>query len=347
MGSTISKISGEKKAKDHSRAIKKQKKEKEVEGAQKPVKLLLVGAGESGKSTITKQVKIIHQDGYSDAERQSYKPIVYANTVESMVKILTAMEAFDISFGDADCEEHAVKLRAAYKQLDVVDLASDVGLSLQKLWNDTGVKECYGRSREYPLNDSAAYFMEAFERLCDVEYVPTEQDVLRTRVKTTDVIETAFKYKHLNFQLIETAGSERQKLAQCFKDVTAIIFCVDLCAYDQGTKDNSTFVNPMLESLKMFHLICSMPLLVETSAILVLNKTDLFKDKISRYPLTNCFPEYQGESNFEETLNYIRQQFENQNNGSKEIYTHFTCATDTSNIRFVFEAVLNELMSKN
>jgi len=347
MGCTASKPEG-KGAKGVSNAIDKQLK-KDAEASRKCVKLLLLGAGESGKSTIAKQMKILHQDGFSDAERRNFKPVVYANTVQSMVAILKAMESLDILFGEADCDEHAVKLRAASSQMDDIDLASDVGPSLKKLWVDTGVQECYGRSREYQLNDSAAYYMEALERLCDAEYVPTEQDVLRTRVKTTGIIETTFDYKDLNFTLIDVGGqrSERKKWIHCFEDVTAIIFCVGLSAYDQVLiEDEET--NRMLESLKLFDSICNLPFFASTSMILFLNKKDLFEEKIARSPLSICFPEYQGESSYEDASNYIRQQFENQNKqeDSKEIYTHFTCATDTSNVRFVFDAVSDVLMRK-
>ena len=52
------------------------------ERASREVKLLLLGAGESGKSTIVKQMKIIHETGYSDEERKQYKPVVYSNTIQ-------------------------------------------------------------------------------------------------------------------------------------------------------------------------------------------------------------------------------------------------------------------------
>lgn len=42
-------------------------------------------------------------------------------------------------------------------------------------------------------------------------------------------------------------------------------------------------------------------------------------------------------------------KFENQNKqkGTKEIYTHFTCATDTNNIQFVFDAVTDVIIKNN
>jgi len=348
MGCTASKIEGDKEARQKNNQIDKQLR-KDAEAERKHVKLLLLGAGESGKSTIAKQMKILHQDGFSDAERRNFKPVVYANTVQSMVAILKAMEALEISFGDEGCLDDAQKLRNATSQMTDFDLATDVGPSLKKLWADSGVQECFSRSREYQLNDSAAYYMEALDRLCNADYVPTEQDVLRTRVKTTGIIETTFEYKELNFTLIDVGGqrSERKKWIHCFEEVTAIIFCVGLSAYDQVlVEDEET--NRMRESLKLFDQICNLNFFQKTSMILFLNKKDLFEEKIKKSPLSICFPEYEGEDDFEQSSNYIRQQFEAQNKqgDSKEIYTHFTCATDTTNVRFVFDAVSDVLMRK-
>lgn len=55
-------------------------------------------------------------------------------------------------------------------------------------------------------------------------------------------------------------------------------------------------MNRMIESMKLFDSICNNKWFVETSIILFLNKKDLFQDKISKSPLTICFPEYQGKA---------------------------------------------------
>ena len=58
------------------------------------------GAGESGKSTILKQMKLIHEGGYSRDERESFKEIIYSNTVQSMRVILEAMESLELPLDD-------------------------------------------------------------------------------------------------------------------------------------------------------------------------------------------------------------------------------------------------------
>jgi guanine nucleotide-binding protein G(i) subunit alpha len=63
--------------------------------------LYFIGAGESGKSTIVKQMKIIHETGYSKEECEQYRPVVYSNTIQSLMAIIRAMGQLRINFGDS------------------------------------------------------------------------------------------------------------------------------------------------------------------------------------------------------------------------------------------------------
>ncbi|MEQ2196811.1 Guanine nucleotide-binding protein G(k) subunit alpha, partial [Xenoophorus captivus] len=130
----------------------------------------------------------------------------------------------------------------------------------------------------------------------------------------------------------------------------------------------------------LFDSICNNKWFTVTSVILFLNKKDLFEEKIARSPLTICYPEYTGETtlyinillkissyslrfsvtaplfvtsesenSYEEAAAYIQCQFEdlNKRKDTKDIYTHFTCATDTKNVQFVFDAVTDVIIKIN
>ncbi|KAJ7408972.1 hypothetical protein WISP_117301 [Willisornis vidua] len=221
--------------------------------------------------------------------------------------------------------------------------------AMMRLWADSGIQECFNRSREYQLNDSAQYYLDSLDRIGAADYQPTEQDILRTRVKTTGIVETHFTFKNLHFRLFDVGGqrSERKKWIHCFEDVTAIIFCVALSGYDQVLHEDET-TNRMHESLKLFDSICNNKWFTDTSIILFLNKKDIFEEKIKKSPLAICFPEYTGPNTFTEAVAYIQNQYESKNRSTtKEIYTHITCATDTNNIQFVFDAVTDVIIANN
>jgi len=141
--------------------------------------------------------------------------------------------------------------------------------------------------------------------------------------------------------------SERKKWIHCFEDVTAIIFCVAMSEYDQVLHEDET-TNRMQESLKLFDSICNNKWFGDTSIILFLNKKDLFEEKILRSALTICFNEYAGAQEYGEAAAYIQAQFEAKNKSTtKEIYCHMTCATDTQNVQFVFDAVTDVIIANN
>ena len=220
-----------------NRNIEKSLRE-ERERTARDVKLLLLGAGESGKSTIVKQMQIIHRTGYNEEDCLKYKPVVYSNTVQSMVTIIRAMGKLDIPFSGADKEEAArqfFRLAQEHAERESRDLSEQFWHTIRDLWQDSGVQECYNRSNEYQLNDSAAYYFDSIERISHLGYIPTEQDILRTRVRTSGIVEIQFSFRRLNFRMFDVGGqrSERKKWIHCFEAVTAIIFCVALSAYDQ------------------------------------------------------------------------------------------------------------------
>jgi len=313
------------------------------------VKMLLLGAGESGKSTILKQMKLIHDSGYSRDELESFKEIIFSNTIQSMRVILEAMDNMGLTFADPNCARQAQIILALPSQIEVDSLPSDVSAAVRTLWEDTNVQVAFSRSREYQLNDSARYYFDSMDRIGSPNYTPTDQDVLRSRVKTTGITETKFQIGDLTYSMYDVGGqrSERKKWIHCFENVTAIIFLVAISEYDQTLLEDET-VNRMQEALTLFDSICNSRWFVKTSIILFLNKIDLFKEKLPRSPMNKYFPDYDGGDNYDAACDYILNRFVSLNQSDvKQIYTHFTCATDTQQIKFVMAAVNDIIIQTN
>lgn len=69
------------------------------------LKLLLLGTGESGKSTVIKQMRIIYGEGYSDADRNDFRILVFRNCLRSIKAILDHMEKLGLSLADTSLRE--------------------------------------------------------------------------------------------------------------------------------------------------------------------------------------------------------------------------------------------------
>lgn len=118
------------------------------------LKLLLLGPGESGKSTFIKQMRIIHGAGYSEEERRAFRPLVYQNIFASMRAMIEAMDQLQIPFSRPENKHHAslVMSQDPYK---VTTFEKRYAVAMQWLWSDAGVRACYERRREFHLLDSA------------------------------------------------------------------------------------------------------------------------------------------------------------------------------------------------
>lgn len=314
------------------------------------IKMLLLGAGESGKSTILKQMKLIHEGSYSNKERETYKEIIYSNTVQSMHVILDAMEMMGIAIHHPNGQAYSDIIMNQPHQIEADTLDPAVTDAIVNLWKDPGVRECFARSREYQLNDSASYYFDSIVRIGDSNYLPSDQDVLRSRVKTTGITETNFEIGDLKYRMFDVGGqrSERKKWIHCFENVTAIVFLVAISEYDQMLYEDES-INRMQEALVLFDSICNSRWFVRTSIILFLNKIDLFKEKLPLSPIANFFPDYTGGCDLQLACDYFSSRFQalNQSHSTKQIYQHYTCATDTNQIKFVLSAVNDIVIQVN
>ena len=129
-------------------------------------------------------------------------------------------------------------------QIEADVLPRDVADAIRALWKDPAIKEAVRRSREFQLNDSAVYYFNAIDRMAAMNYLPTDQDILRSRVQTTGITETTFKVGELTYKLFDVGGqrSERKKWIHCFENVTALVFLVSLSEYDQMLYEDESVV---------------------------------------------------------------------------------------------------------
>jgi len=239
----------------------------------------------------------------------------------------------------------------------VRDLAQDAPINgenarhIKALWNDAGIKKAFENRSKFQLTDSASYFFDALDRIAADGYIPTEQDVLRSRVRTTGIVENNFEVDGNQFKMFDVGGqrNERKKWIHCFENVTAVLFVGVLSEYDLVLYEDEN-MNRMEETLNLFDEICNSRWFRETSIILFLNKRDVFQEKIKKVPLTVCpvFIDYAGANTYESGCELIETTFQSKNrNPEKNIYSHVTCATDTSNVAAVFNAVKDIIIRRS
>lgn len=291
-------------------------------------KLLLLGAGESGKSTIFKQIKVLFQTGFDDSEKKNYTSVVHANAYQSIKILLDGLQEFSESEQEKYTllpENKAIgeKLKEIGNRTQQPPLTEELAQQIEALWKDPAIQASYLRANELQLPDCASHFLNDIHRLAQPDYVPSKEDVLYARVRTMGIVETEFspvgetKKRGELYRLFDVGGqrNERRKWIHLFDGVTAVIFCAALSEYDQTLFEDESS-NRMIETKELFEWVLKEPTFEKTSFLLFLNKFDIFEQKINKVPLNTCewFKDYKpltsGQAEVENAYGYVKTKFE-------------------------------------
>lgn len=283
------------------------------------IKLLLLGAGESGKSTIFKQMRIIYGSPRTDENLRMYGVVIRSNLITVSRKLcqLIRMLELEEELEDeeaADGAEDTMTPFDAFESLcahlvdgtapppEPVDLTDDwvghcatAGLgpnndaqmflqiwkTIKVMWLSTTMKEVWQRRALINIIDGHKDFLDDIDRVASKTFKPTQQDVLLARVKTTQVVMERYRIDGIDFEMYDVGGqrSERRKWIDCFDSVDAVIFVAALSEYDQNLAE-SRKTNRMVEALELFRSICNNRAFQNTSVMLFLNKRDIFEEKL-------------------------------------------------------------------
>jgi len=281
------------------------------------IKLLLLGAGESGKSTIFKQMRIIYGNPRDDENLRMFGVVIRSNCITVTRKLCQVIRMLEL---EDDLEEEpagedgmtpfeAFELLVSYlidgtaEQLDEYDLTGDwvghcatAGLgpnndaqmflhiwkSIKVLWQSQTMTQTVWQKRSLVnIIDGHKDFLDAIDRLASKSFKPNQQDVLLARVKTTQVVMERYTIDGIEFEMYDVGGqrSERRKWIDCFDSVDAVIFVAALSEYDQNLAESKR-TNRMVEALELFRSICNNRAFANTAVMLFLNKKDIFEEKL-------------------------------------------------------------------
>ncbi|XP_005176463.1 guanine nucleotide-binding protein subunit alpha-11 [Musca domestica] len=321
------------------------KRSKRDEGTK--FKLLLLGTGESGKSTFIRQMQIIYKDGFTDEQRRDYIHSIKQNILNAMQTMVAAMRTLNIEYENKANKRNAEIIASA--DFDTFSCSLETYLLyIKELWQDGGIQECFRNRNKYQLIDSARYFIENVDRIAEPSYLPTDSDILNVRIKTTGLIDYFFRVEKVQFQITDVGGqrSERKKWMHCFDTVKAIIFLTAISEYDQVLRETDQ-LNRLTESRNVFHKISNSQWFHDTAIVVFFNKIDLLNEKIMYSDLDAYFPEFTGpKKNYEAAKDFIANMFL-KDLPRQKTFKHFTCATDTNNIKVVFDVVRDSILSDN
>ncbi|KAI8901307.1 G-protein alpha subunit-domain-containing protein, partial [Globomyces pollinis-pini] len=266
----------------------KQEKQKYLKLLDEP-RILILGTSDAGKSTFLKQLKIIHGAGFTEEEIKQAKQsaitqvlnaaeTVIENSDESIkTKYNPIIQYMCLVSGPYDC-----------LPLNIINL-------LAVMWEDPAVKSGF-EELNHLIPHSTSHFMTNIKRVAFADSVLNNEDILMQRTVTQTISETTFIANNTKVHFFDVSGLKhhRKQWIPYFQDILMIIFLVDVSAYDKTMAENPD-MNRMVDAIHLFDEIVNHKLLKSVSISLFLNKKDLFEKKVKKVPISQFFPDYQGE----------------------------------------------------
>ncbi|KAJ3423963.1 guanine nucleotide-binding protein g(o) subunit alpha [Anaeramoeba flamelloides] len=305
------------------------------------IKMLLLGIGESGKSTFVKQMQILYKDGFGKQTKMLYRDAIRQNLRFYTQTLLEAVDSLELKLLKSN-----VYVAEEFNRLNAINTEGQIlNKKLIKciinLWADPSLKITYKRRFNFQIPDNANVYLDNIEDIAQPDYIPSEQDILGCRIPTTGINEIVFDVNNQTWRIVDVGGqrSERRKWIHQFDDVFLLIYVVAINEYNQYLyEDEST--NRLQESLKVFNKISNNEYFRHTNCVVLFNKMDLFTEKILKFDLNVCFREYKHGLDIEKARLYIEKKFvKKAKNKNRRIFIHYSCAIYTENIEFVFNAV--------
>ena len=206
------------------------------------------------------------------------------------------------------------------------------------------------------------------------DFLPSDQDILRARLRTTGISETIFDTGNLTYRMFDVGGqrSERKKWIHVFDNVQVVLFLVAISGYDHVLVEDRNGVsqtasvyydewngdvltnesqNQMHEALMLFESIANSKYFEKSALILFLNKMDLFREKLlsGTAPIREHFPDYMGDdSDVEAAQEFFASKFKNLvRDPGKDAYVHYTNATDTNLLDKTMKSVQDMIVQRN
>lgn len=228
-----------------------------------------------------------------------------------------------------------------------------------RLWKDPIVREVLDRLK-LRLEEMPGFFLDDLERVTDLNYMPSDADIVRARIKTLGVTEYRFTVKGVgnsisrDWRLYDVGGQRSCRAAWVpfFDDMDAIIFLAPISCFDQVLEEDPS-VNRLEDSVLLWKSIVSNPVLARTNIILFLNKCDIMRRKLAAgIKLSKYIVSYGDRPNdFESTSTYLRRKFaqihKDHSVQKREFYAHFTSVVDIEATTKILADVQDSILRAN
>ncbi|KAI0331390.1 G-alpha-domain-containing protein [Cubamyces sp. BRFM 1775] len=223
---------------------------------------------------------------------------------------------------------------------ETADIIAGCAEDMKAIWEDPTVRDMLIR-KGIRMETTPGFFLNDIDRIAVRDYEPTDDDVVRARLRTLGVQEHRIRFNKgpaagSEWCIYDVGGSRTQRIAwyPYFDDCDAIIFLAPVSCFDERLAEDRR-VNRLEDSYMLWKAVVSSKLLAKTSIILFLNKRDLLEQKLRSGVLIRDYVHSYGDrpNEVEHAIKYFQQHFKDilrKNSPEQRPFrAHITSVVDT------------------
>ncbi|KAJ7134018.1 G-protein alpha subunit [Mycena crocata] len=284
----------------------------------KKASILILGQADSGKSSLLRNFRLAFTPRQFESERLLWKTVIQLNLIHSARKILNVLEQEEQESDSPESRNSARNHRRIVQALSALETSSRYSMGgdirsgfrmtvcpgtnptqvdqflrtyqrdiivLSSLWKDSGVRRALDSRKARPQDDPG-FFLDDAPRVTADNYIPTNRDIMRAKIRTMGVEEQRFVADSgptlgTEFFIVEVGQTKRKTAVWNFMhdQVQVIMFLAPLVFWQR--LDDNPEVNRVQDSLELWKETVSSQLLARITLILLFNKKDLLQAHIA------------------------------------------------------------------
>jgi len=224
-------------------------------------------------------------------------------------------------------------------------LQGEVIQHVKEIWEFDLVQKCFEEIKFQLFFPHIDYYMNGIDNIIKSDFVPSNEDIVRCRQATIGASTTTFWREKFWWTIIDVGGHtpERVKWQNIVKDgINAMVYFVALDDFATDSVEEAGKTKMDITKL-VWEEVVNSDSFGKECILLFLNKIDLFNEQIKiqrQYDIfKEKFPDYEGPQDADKAVEFIERQFIELVKERKEIYTHRTCAIDTTQMAVVWDAI--------
>lgn len=309
-------------------------------------KLLILGTGESGKSTVVKQLMFLANKKLNQRQIDTYVKGLRFNVIESMYLYLSKIKDLNLIV-PLNLELDIETVTQKYSKFDT-NSDSTFGAVIKRLYESDLFSSIKSEKHQFWNLETSDFYFKNASRIFGDGYLPTDEDIILCRKKTLGISLIKIKCDPLCWTIVDIGGqkSERRKWITQFDNVAVIIYIVNLVDFNGIAYD--TEMNKMSETLEVFQETLRNPCFEKTPLYLIFNKKDLFDNLINNDSgnFKKSFPRYSGKMEFEQCFEYLLSQFQDRIPYKKFKHLIIT-ATIRQDVKEMFKIVQADMLKSD